>query len=314
MRIEIDEASVAEDPSLLGRRIDQFLAGVDRVGSRARAERLLRDSLVLLNGAPAAKSARLKRGDVIELDEASLADPPKRTYRGGAVPVLYEDDEVVVVDKPAGMVVHPAPGTKAITLVELLTDSGVSLAPNEDPEMFRPGVVHRLDKDTSGAIMFAKTPEAHRVLQEELRDRTAKREYLALVQGHVPSRAGRIEAPIGRDIRDHSRRSLDTDVPKDAVTHFVVQEILPSTTLLRLRLETGRTHQIRVHLQAIEHQVIGDTLYGEGPAFGLSRQFLHAARLTFKHPLSGEPVEAASPLPDDLQAALGEARRGASDR
>jgi len=259
-----------------GRRIDQLLAAVAGVGSRSRAERLVVGGHIEVNGKQALKSYRVSRGDEIEIPDAELAPPAKRTYQGSPVPVLYEDDDVVVIDKPAGMVVHPAPGYNEPTLVEILAGAGTQLAPSTDERFFRPGVVHRLDKDTSGVIMFAKTPHALRTLQKSLQDRSARREYTALVDGHVPSRAGRIEAAIGRDVRDAARRSIDTDHPKDAITHFVIQEILPSTTLLRVRLETGRTHQIRVHMQAIGHPVIGDQSYGDGPAFGVKRQFLHA--------------------------------------
>lgn len=292
-----------------GTRIDRLLAEVDAIGSRARAERLIDGDQVLVNGRPVAKSQRVRTGDVIEVPDELLADPAPVLYDGDDVPVLYQDDDVVVVDKPAGMVVHPAPGLRAVTLVELLVAGGVSLADSDDPVMHRPGVVHRLDKDTTGVIVLAKNPAALRNLQEQIRARDVRREYLALVQGHVSSRAGRIEAPIGPDVRDRIRRSIDTDAPKDAVTHFVVTEILPSTTLLRINLETGRTHQIRVHFQAIGNPVVGDPLYGGGPSFGLDRQFLHAAHLTFAHPRSGEPFEVTAPLPDDLQLALSRARR-----
>ena len=303
------------DEDFAGQRIDKFLSGIERIGSRARAEKLLEEGLVEANGKRAIKSMRVRTGWVVELPDAELAEPPPRTFEGiSPVPVLYEDDDVLVVDKPAGLVVHPAPGHKELTLVELLAGGGVNLAENDDPVLYRPGVVHRLDKDTSGVMMLAKNHLAQRQLQLALRERTAKREYLALVQGHVPSRAGRIEAPIGRDVRDSSKRSIDTDFPQDAITHFVVQEQLPSTTLLRLKLQTGRTHQIRVHMQSIEHPVVADRTYGESPEFGLSRQFLHAARLSFPHPRTGDPVEVASPLPEDLQAALAEARRAAPDR
>ena len=303
MRIEVDE-------DFAGQRIDKFLSGIERIGSRARAEKLLEGGLVLVGGKAAIKSHRVRVGDVVEVPDAELAEPAPRTYENDApVDVLYEDDDVLVVDKPAGLVVHPAPGHRAATLVELLAGGGVNLAENDDPVHYRPGVVHRLDKDTSGAMMLAKNHLAQRQLQLALRERTANREYLALVHGHVPSRAGRIEAPIGRDVRDSARRSIETDFPQDAITHFVVQEVLPSTTLLRLKLETGRTHQIRVHLQAIGHDVVADSVYGTSPEFGLGRQFLHAAKLTFPHPRTGDPVEVAAPLPEDLQVALGEARR-----
>ncbi|MCW2955569.1 MAG: pseudouridine synthase, RluA family [Thermoleophilia bacterium] len=303
---------VSED--FAGQRIDKFLSSVERIGSRARAEKLLEAGLVLVHGAPAIKSLKVRTGDVVEVPDTELAEPAPRTYEGTApVDVLFEDDDVLVVDKPAGLVVHPAPGHRALTLVELLTGGGMQLAENDDEVHFRPGVVHRLDKNTSGAMMLAKNHAAQRALQLALRERTAKREYLALVNGHVPSRAGRIEAAIGRDVRDSSRRSIETDFPQDAITHFVVQELLPTTTLLRLKLETGRTHQIRVHMESIGHNVVADSVYGTAPQFGLDRQFLHAAKLTFPHPRTGEPIEVASPLPEDLHVALGEARRAQPD-
>jgi 23S rRNA pseudouridine1911/1915/1917 synthase len=301
---------VTVDEDFAGQRIDKFLAGIERIGSRARAEKLLEAGLVQIDGRLAIKSNRVQAGYVIEVPDDELAEPAPRSFEHTSpVPVLFEDDDVLVVDKPAGIVVHPAPGHRDPTLVELLAGGGVNLAENDDPVMYRPGVVHRLDKDTSGVMMLAKNHLAQRQLQLALRERTARREYLALVHGHVPSRAGRIEAPIGRDVRDASRRSIDTDFPQDAITHFFVQELLPSTTMLRLKLETGRTHQIRVHLEAIGHSVVADPVYGSAPEFGLSRQFLHAAKLSFPHPRSGDPIEVTSPLPEDLQAALAEARR-----
>jgi 23S rRNA pseudouridine1911/1915/1917 synthase len=306
---------ITVDDDFAGQRLDKFLAGIERIGSRARAEKLLDEKLVTVNGKIAIKSLRVREGFVVELPDEELAEPAPRTFEGTSpVPVLFEDDDVLVVDKPAGLVVHPAPGHRDLTLVELLAGAGVNLAESTDTLHYRPGVVHRLDKDTSGVMMLAKNHLAQRQLQLALRERTAKREYLALVNGHVPSRAGRIEAPIGRDVRDSAKRSIDTDFPQDAITHFIVQEQLPTTTLLRLKLETGRTHQIRVHMLSIEHPVVADKTYGESPQFELSRQFLHAARLKFPHPRSGDIMEVTSPLPDDLQIALAEARRAHPDR
>jgi 23S rRNA pseudouridine1911/1915/1917 synthase len=168
--------------------------------------------------------------------------------------------------------------------------------------------VHRLDRDTSGLLVVARSEEAHARLQELIRRREVERRYLALVRGKPRSRTGRIEAPIGRDRTDRSRHSLDTATPRDAVTWFEVRELLPEHTLLEVRLETGRTHQIRVHLEAVELPIAGDPVYGARGDLGLERQFLHAARLSFAHPFTGERVEADSPLPDDLAAALERAR------
>jgi 23S rRNA pseudouridine1911/1915/1917 synthase len=218
--------------------------------------------------------------------------------------IVWQDEHLLVVDKPAGVVVHPSAGHASGTLVQGLLAH--ELEGGEDPE--RPGIVHRLDRDTSGLLVVARSVEAHRRLQELIRAREVEREYLALVVGRPRSRRGTIDAPIGRDRHDPLRHSLDTATPRDAVTHFEVEELLPRHTLLRVRLETGRTHQIRVHLAAIDLPVAGDQLYGRAGELELERQFLHAARLAFPHPLSGARVEAESPLPDDLAAALERAR------
>jgi 23S rRNA pseudouridine1911/1915/1917 synthase len=200
------------------------------------------------------------------------------------------------------MLTHPAPGARGASVVGAL--AGML---GGGPEA-RPGIVHRLDRDTSGLLVVARDERTLARLQALLRRRRIERTYLALVRGRPPSRTGRIEAPIGRDRRDPTRVSLDSDVPRDAVTHFELVEALPAHSLLLVRLETGRTHQIRVHLQAIGHPVAGDHVYGHGPELGLERQFLHAAELRFPHPWTGEPVAATSPLPPDLAAALDRAR------
>ena len=220
--------------------------------------------------------------------------------------VVWEDEYLLVVDKPAGVVVHPGAGHRTGTLVHGLL--GRDVEGGEDPE--RPGIVHRLDRDTSGLLVVARSDEAHRALQEAIRSRGVTREYVALVRGRPRSRAGRIEAPMGRDRSDPTRMSLDSASAKEAVTHFELVELLPEHAILRVRLETGRTHQIRVHLAAIELPVAGDRVYGVAGDLGLERQFLHAARLAFEHPLTGQPVEAESPLPEDLETALELARRG----
>jgi 23S rRNA pseudouridine1911/1915/1917 synthase len=258
---------------------------------------------VLVDGGVRAKSFRLAGGEELEVQvqprRASELEPEAMD-----LDVVWEDSHLLVVDKPAGLVVHPGAGHATGTLVHgLLAHEAEG---GEDPE--RPGIVHRLDRETSGLLVVARSDEAHRALQEAIRTRDVTREYVALVRGRPRSRAGRIEAPIGRDRRDPTRMSIDTAAPRDAATHFEVEELLPQHALLRVRLETGRTHQIRVHLQAIELPVAGDPVYGEPGDLGLERQFLHAGRLAFDHPLTGERVDVSSPLPDDLAAALERAR------
>jgi 23S rRNA pseudouridine1911/1915/1917 synthase len=223
--------------------------------------------------------------------------------------IAYEDAHLLVIDKPAGLVVHPARGHRTGTLAQLL---GAAAAGGPDPE--RAGIVHRLDRDTSGLLIVARSDDAHRRLQRELAEHRIVREYLALVHGRPPARTGTIEAPIGRDPRMRTRMAVDGAHPREARTHFEIERLLGSFTLLRLRLDTGRTHQIRVHLQAIGHPVAGDPEYGPTPGtpsgvLGLGRQFLHAARLSFIHPLTGAPIDVLSPLPPDLQAALEQAER-----
>jgi 23S rRNA pseudouridine1911/1915/1917 synthase len=212
--------------------------------------------------------------------------------------VAYRDEHLLVIDKPAGLVVHPARGHRQGTLSQLLAGT----AAGGDPE--RPGIVHRLDRDTSGLLVVARSEEVHRLLREAIAERHIEREYLALVQGRPPARSGTIEAPIGRDPQVRTRMAIGGNAPREARTHFAIVRALPAHTLLRVKLETGRTHQIRVHMQAIGHPVAGDPEYGAPGDLGLQRQFLHAARLAFPHPLSGEPIELRSELPADLARAL----------
>ena len=290
-------------PEATGERLDRFLSTLEDVGSRAAAERLLAGNRVLVNGSAEAKSHRLSAGDLLEVEipesRPSTLEPEQLDLR-----IAYEDEHLLIVDKPAGIVVHPSAGHASGTLVHGLL--GHAVAGGKEAE--RPGIVHRLDRDTSGLLVVARSEEAHRRLQGLLRQRKLVREYLALVRGRPRSRRGRIEAPLGRDRRDPTRISLDTDTPRDAVTNFEVVEPLPRHALLRVALETGRTHQIRVHLAAIDLPVTGDPVYGVEGDLGLERQFLHAARLAFPHPMTGDPVEAESPLPSDLEAALERAR------
>jgi 23S rRNA pseudouridine1911/1915/1917 synthase len=254
---------------------------------------------VLVDGAARPKSYRLEAGQEIELEPPVRAALVKEALD---IRVAYEDEHLLVVDKPAGIAVHPGPGHSTGTLVHALLGR---TAGGAEPE--RPGIVHRLDRDTSGLMVVARTEEAYRGLRSLVRRHRLERVYLTLVRGRPRSASGRIEAPIGRDRSEPTRHSLDTDTPREAVTHFEVVEPLPEHALLRVRLETGRTHQIRVHLAAIGLPVVGDRVYGVRD-LDLERQFLHATRLAFPHPVTGEPVETESLLPPDLAAALERAR------
>lgn len=250
-----------------------------------------------------AKRHLVSEDDEILVTEAMEPVAPARVDAPVEIVIRYEDDSLVVVDKPAGLVVHPAPGHAHGTLAQLL--SGTASGGDEG---WRAGIVHRLDRNTSGLLVVAKSESVHRSLKSALSRRDIRREYLALVDGRPESRTGTIDAPIGRDRRARTKISTETDSPREARTHFEIVDALPTSTLLRVTLETGRTHQIRVHLKAIGLPVCGDPDYGRAGAFGLERQFLHAARLSFAHPVSGEQVDVESPLPADLAAALESAR------
>ena len=273
-----------------GERLDRFLS--THLGSRSAAERAV-ESGALVDGVARAKSFRLEGGEEVEL----AAETPVEAERPPEPEIVWEDEHLLVVDKPAGLVVHPGAGHPTGTLVDALAGK---IAGGDDD---RPGIVHRLDRDTSGLMVVARSAEAHARLQELMRERALERIYLALVRGNPRSRTGRIEAPIGRDRGEPTRVSLTTDSPREAVTHFEVDRVWPGHALLRVRLETGRMHQIRVHLGAIDLPVVGDRVYGvREPALG--RQFLHAAELSFPHPFTGKRIETRSDLPPDLAAYL----------
>jgi 23S rRNA pseudouridine1911/1915/1917 synthase len=285
-----------------GTRLDRFLA--DAVGSRARAQALIDAGRVRVDGALVAKRHLVQAGEAIDID-----DSPPESGEPDAEPapfsVAYEDAQLLVVDKPAGVVVHPARGHWAGTLAQALEGRA---AGGEEP--WRAGIVHRLDRDTSGLLVVAKNNEVHRALKDLLADRRLRREYLALVDGHPPARTGTIDAPIGRHRHDRKLMSIDSDEPREARTHFETERLLATAALLRVVLETGRTHQIRVHLAAIGHPVCGDPQYGKAGQFRLERQFLHATRLAFPHPVTGESIDVRSELPADLRDALAAAERG----
>ena len=270
------------------------------MGSRAAAQRLIERGQVTVDGRTRQKRHVVRPGETIAIELPEAPDPADPSA-GEGVPfeVVFEDDHLLVVDKPAGVVVHPAPGHPTGTLAQALATRAAG-----GPDPWRPGIVHRLDRDTSGLMVVAKSDSVHRALQEMIRRREVEREYLALVEGRPDARTGTIDAPIGRDRAERKRMSVRSDSARGARTHFEVVETYPRTTLLRVRLETGRTHQIRAHMAAIGHPICGDAQYGglaSGRRLGLTRQFLHSARLRFTHPISGAETCCESKPPADLQ-------------
>lgn len=281
-----------------GERLDVTLARLLGT-SRARAQRLIESGAVLVDDRRQPKHHRLSLGERVDYPEPV---EQTTTLAPEAVPlrVVYEDEWLLVVDKPAGVVVHPAPGHEHGTLVHGLLERGI-----QGGHALRPGIVHRLDKDTSGLLIVARSDVAYRRLVEEMAARHIQRTYSALLVGHLPQDEGVIDAPIGRHIRDRQRMSLHTAVGRRAVTHFRVRQRLAGYTLVEVQLETGRTHQIRVHFAALGYPVAGDVVYGRRPRpAGLARQFLHAAQLTFTHPIGGQRLDFVAPLPADLQRFL----------
>lgn len=290
-----------------GLRLDTALASRGTVGSRARAQRLIDAGGVTVDGSVRRASHRVVAGERVVVTEAGREHPARVEEAQVPFTVSYEDLHLMVVDKPAGVVVHPGAGRAHGTLSQALAGRAAG-----GPDRERAGIVHRLDRDTSGLLVVAKSDEAHAALTQMISERRVGREYLALVEGHPDARRGTIDAPIGRDRDRRTTMSTRTDRPRSAVTHFEVLEDLPRTTLLTVRLETGRTHQIRAHLLAIGHAVCGDTRYGglaSGRRLGLARQFLHSSKLMFEHPWTGEQLVCESKVPADLRRALDAARR-----
>ncbi len=277
-----------------GRRLDAWLQEALGSGSRALVQRLIDAGQVNVDGRRRAKSFRLRGGERVSA-ETELPRPLVRPA-AAAPQIAYEDESLLIVDKPAGLVVHPAPGHGAVTLVELLAERA--------PAEWSPYVVHRLDRDTSGLMLVAKSDPVQRRLRELLRRREIEREYRALVKGRPASRSGTIEAPLGRDPTRRTRMSTRSAKVRPALTHFTVERLVDGFALVRVRLETGRTHQIRAHFAAIGNPICGDPEYGGRGLAGLERQFLHSARLRLPHPETGAALERESPLPDDLRTAL----------
>ncbi len=286
-----------------GMRLDAALVARGGAATRSAAQRLIESGRVTVGGSERAKSHRVSPGELVQ-----VAPEPETPAGVSDVDfgVVFEDEHVMVIDKPAGVVVHPGAGRRHGTLAQALVGRA---AGGPDPD--RAGIVHRLDRDTSGLLVVAKSEAAYAGLVEAIRERRVRREYLALVTGRPGARSATIDAPLGRDRARRTVVSTDTDAPREAVTHFEVLETLPRTTLLTVRLETGRTHQIRAHLAAIDLPVCGDPRYGgraAGRRLGLTRQFLHARRLGFSHPITGGSFDCESKPPTDLRRALDAAR------
>ena len=284
-----------------GVRLDAFLSA-DGALTRSQAARLIAEGRGRVNGKPAAKSARLSGGETVTVDVPQLREtalPPQDI----PLDVVYEDDDVIVVNKPTGLVVHPAPGHPDGTLVNaLLHHCGESLSGIGGEK--RPGIVHRIDRDTSGLIIAAKNDAAHLALSAQLKDHSLSRTYECLVTGNMKQDSGTVDAPIGRSSADRKKMAV-VPTGRRAVTHWEVVARYPGVTHLRCRLETGRTHQIRVHMAYIGHPILGDTVYGaKKPVPGLTGQCLHATGLRFVHPRTGEPVELHCPLPPEFTAML----------
>jgi 23S rRNA pseudouridine1911/1915/1917 synthase len=297
------------DPESAGSRLDVWLAEAAGKG-RTEVQRLIAGGHVVVDGFAAAKSYRLAAGQSVEIDEP---ERPSEDLVLPEVPVRYSDDHLAVVSKPAGLVVHPAAGTRGATMVDALKPV-MPLAPAAGEH--RPGIVHRLDKGTSGLLIVAKTDEAYHGLIKNMKARRIHRTYLAMVHGELALPRGRIEASVGRSTKNPTAMAVRPE-GKPSITEFEVLEALGEVSYLQVELLTGRTHQIRVHFAHINHPVVADVTYGGGAehlanALGLTRPFLHAAVLRFPHPITGEEVRVAEPLPKDLQEALEKARRRAS--
>lgn len=289
-----------------GQRLDRYLVSRLEDVSRTQAQQLISNGLVLVNGQAVKPGYALRAQDTLQVLRTTPVTAPT-IVQPRAIPlaIVYEDEYLLVINKAAGMVVHPAPGHYEDTLVNALLARYPELRTSESD--LRPGIVHRLDRDTSGLLIVAKDVRTQAALVEQMKRHEVEKRYLALVEGTVALEKGSIDAPIGRDPRHRQQMTITTVDSRDAVTHFRVLSRYAHHTLLLLQLETGRTHQIRVHLQAIGHPVVGDPVYGSGrvrPGLVIQRQFLHAYQLAFAHPITGLKMEFEAPLPPDLQAVL----------
>jgi len=280
-------------------RLDKVLASLQSIWTRSQVDKLIKDGQVTVNGVLQPSKYQVKAGDAIQVAPQTVKSI-ELVPENIPLDIVYEDDDVIVVNKPQGMVVHPAPGHPDQTLVNaLLYHSPLSTINGE----FRPGIVHRIDKDTSGLLMVAKNDRAHRSLAAQLKAKTNLREYVALVHGVIKEETGTLNAPLGRSPKDRKKQAIVAD-GRPAVTHFKVLKRYLHYTLISCRLETGRTHQIRVHLQSIGHPLVGDPLYGPKKTIKGHGQFLHAKLLGFKHPVTGEMLQFEAPLPPIFIATL----------
>lgn len=301
-----------------GIRLDRFLASVLPERSRSQIQRLIKEGLVHVAGRETKANQPVKAGQAISVEFPEPVDPVPRP-EALPLPILYQDQDLIVVDKPAGMVVHPAAGHTSGTLVNALLHHVDDLSGIGGEK--RPGIVHRLDRGTSGLMVVAKHDSAHEELSRQFHDREVEKEYFALVWGEVQA-GRRIDTPIGRDPSNRKKMSARARRSREAVTRIIRAEKLRVLTLVQVAIHTGRTHQIRVHLSAIGHPIVGDPLYGGvhrrvpgdvRAVTHLERPFLHAARLVFKHPRDGRRMEFTSELPDDLQRVLDELRESESE-
>lgn len=309
-------------PEEAGVRLDRVVASHNPELSRTRIQELIEAGLVLLNGKPAKDSHKVHADDIVDVIPAPR---PALKAEAEQIPldILYEDQDVIAVNKPAGMMVHAGAGNSRGTLVNALLGRGLSLSQGGDP--LRPGIVHRLDKETSGIVLVAKNDAAHAKLSEAFRERAVQKTYIALVQGVLPEDRGRIELPIARDPvrrnRMTAKRAASLPNAREARTDWQVLRPIDSTTLVEVQLHTGRTHQIRVHFSALRHPVVGDTLYGASGQLHvgrsslptLGRNFLHAAKLGFQQPRTGQPVRLTAPLPAELRTYLAKLAAAAGD-
>ena len=291
-----------------GKRLDSFLAEKNTANyTRSFIGKMIEENLVLYNGKPSKASTKIKTGDRIELFEK---EPEPLAVKGEEIPleIVYEDDDLMVINKPRGMVVHPAPGHTSGTLVNaVLSHAGESLSSING--VLRPGIVHRIDKDTSGLILVCKNDFSHMALAKQLEEHSITRRYHAICSGRLKEEQGTVSAPIGRDEKNRKQQAINYKHGKEAITHYRLLENLQNASLLECRLETGRTHQIRVHMKSIGHPLLGDPLYGpKKNLYAIKGQALHAMVLGFVHPRSGEYMEFSADYPEDFQKLLNKLR------